>query len=237
MPRFTRDTPAGPVSLQYVDLGDPSGLPVLLIAPGGMNSAMTWWRRSPWNPLDRLDRFRVIGMDQRNAGQSTAPVVPGDGWHVYTEDQLALLDHLGVDRFSVVGMCIGGPYIAALCKAAPERVDRAVMFQPIGLDDNRDAFFQLFDAWAAALAPKHPGADWAGFREAMFGGDFLFDTTEAEAAAIETPTLLFAGDDDYHPRSISDRLAALLPNVTFVEAWKHDAEAVDAAVQAFLGAD
>lgn len=216
------------------------GFPVLLIAPGGLRSAISAWQRSPWHPVERLsDSYRVIAMDQRNAGESTAPITAGDGWHTYTADQLALLDHLGVDQFHVVGMCIGGPYIMGLCKAAPGRVRSAVMFQPIGHDGNRQLFDDLFDGWRGDIAGDHPEADdaaWSSFREAMFGGEFLFNTTREEAAAVQTPILLMMGDDPYHPQSISRELADRLPNVTFVERWK-EPELLDqthAAVVEFL---
>ena len=213
----------GALTLHYIDAGDPDGFPVLLIAPGGMRSAMEVWARIPWNPLTSLGGFRLIAMDQRNAGQSTGPVSAADGWHTYTGDQLALLDHLGIERCHVLGMCIGGPYIMGLIKAAPGRIQSAVMLQPIGLDDNREDFYALFDAWAGELAEAHPEADaaaWASFREAMFGGTFMFNTSIADVAACQTPILLLRGDDRYHPASISETFAATAPNTTFVEVWK-----------------
>ena len=73
------------------------GTPVLLLAPGGMRSANAFWENMPWNPRESLiEEFELIGMDQRNAGKSEAPISPTDGWSQYTLDQLALLDHLGV---------------------------------------------------------------------------------------------------------------------------------------------
>ena len=164
MPTFQH----GDVTIYYEEHG--SGFPVLLIAPGGMRSAVSFWRHAPWNPIEQLSsRYRVIAMDQRNAGRSTAPVRATDGWARYTGDQLALLDHLGVDRFHVAGMCIGGSYITALIDAAPERVASGVVFQTIGLDDNRNAFYEMFDSWADELGHSHPEADdagWKRFRDA-----------------------------------------------------------------------
>ena len=58
------------------------------------------------------------------------------------DDQLALLDHLGIERFHVAGMCIGGSFIMELIEAAPERVASAVMLQPIGFEGNRQAYFR-----------------------------------------------------------------------------------------------
>ena len=90
------------VSIYYEDSG--AELPaVLLIAPGGMKSAIGFWNNTPWDPRIHLEgRYRVIAMDQRNAGNSTAPVTAADGWHTYTADQLGLMDHLGIDRRSVL---------------------------------------------------------------------------------------------------------------------------------------
>ena len=229
----------GAARIHYTEAGDPSGFPVLAIAPGGMRSEAARWSGRPWDPLTHLPGFRVIAMDQRNAGASTAPVRPGDGWHSYTTDQLNLMDHLGISSFHVAGMCIGGAYIAGLLRAAPARVRAAVMLQPIGLDNNRPVFEDLFDAWADDIRAAHPEASedtWAAFRAAMFGGDFLFNASREEVAAWKAPILLLRGDDPYHPASTSDEIAALSGVVRCVREWKapeHHA-AVCATIRAFL---
>lgn len=230
----------GEASIHYDIEGD--GYPVLLIAPGGMRSANELWNGMPWNPRTLADTYRVIGMDQRNAGRSSAPVSADDGWHTYTADQLALLDHLAVDRCHVVGMCIGGPYIAALLKAAPERFASAVMLQPVGIEpdgSNRPAFEEMFDAWVDTKADSHGDVDdatWASFRSNMWDGDFVVTASEDEVAGFTTPLLVAMGNDLYHPQSTSRRIAELATDVTFVESWKEgDAlAAFDGVVRAFL---
>jgi pimeloyl-ACP methyl ester carboxylesterase len=237
MTEFAREN----VHLHYDEHG--SGFPVLLIAPGGMRSEAGFWARTPWNPIEQLETtYRVIAMDQRNAGRSTGPIEPTHGWDTYTADQLALMDHLGAPRFHVAGMCIGGSYIMNLIKTAPDRIASAVMFQPIGLDDNRPAFYDMFDSWAAEVGPDHPeasAADWSAFRQRMYGGDeFLFTAGDEAAAACPTPLLVLLGNDLYHPESSSRRLATLAPHATLVEQWRepeHNAAARD-AVGAFLAA-
>ncbi len=213
----------GEITIHYTDSGPKDAVPVLLIAPGGMRSAIPIWSQKPWDPLRDLEGYRVIAMDQRNAGESFAPITKDDGWHSYTADQLALMDHLGAERFHVVGMCIGGPYIMGLIRAAPDRVLSAVMFQPIGLDDNREVFMQLFDDWARDIQDEHPEADqevWHAFRQAMFGGTYMFNASEQDISACETPMLLFMGDDIYHPQAVSRDIASRARNLTFVEQWK-----------------
>jgi pimeloyl-ACP methyl ester carboxylesterase len=152
-----------------------AGFPVLLIAPGGMSSENEIWNGFPWNPRTALtDDYQVIGMDQRNAGRSTGPVAAGDGWSTFTEDQLGLLDSLGIERCHVVGSCIGGSYILSLLSSAPDRFLSAVMLQPIGIDENRSLFQEAYAGWAERLAPDHPEAtadDWRALGEALWDPD------------------------------------------------------------------
>jgi pimeloyl-ACP methyl ester carboxylesterase len=178
-------------------------------------------------------------MDQRNAGQSVAPIRATDSWHVYTADQLALLDHLGVDRFHVAGMCIGGPYIMGLIQAAPQRVVSAVVFQTIGLHNNRQAFFEMFDSWANELKPRRPDAtDEAleSFKRSMYNGDFLFNVSREFVSQCQTPLLVLLGNDLHHPAETSHELAALAPNATLIEHWKEPEHqpAAQQAVERFL---
>ena len=238
MPNFQ----SGASNIHYEESGRADGFPVLLIAPGGMKSAIPFWANAPWNPIEHLSGdFRVIAMDQRNAGQSTAPVTAQDSWSSYAEDQLGLMDHLGAERFLVAGMCIGGAYAMGLIAAAPERVAGAVLFQPIGLADNRDAFYQMYDGWAAELRPRRPEVgegDWAAFRENMYGGDFLFNVSREFTAAVTTPLLVLKGNDIYHPEAISREVTALAANAELIEDWK-EGDAVASArhqVIAFLKA-
>ncbi|MCU1394497.1 MAG: alpha/beta hydrolase [Ilumatobacteraceae bacterium] len=228
----------GAVHLDYSVEGN--GFPVFTIALGGMHSHNDLWSRAPWNPRQRLvDTYQVIGMDQRNAGASTAPVSGDDGWATYTADQLGLLDHLGIERCHLLGMCIGGPYAMALLRAAPERFTCAVLLQPAGVDGNPSVMREMYDGWAADLAPTHPeatAADWASFGDNMWDGEFLISASRDDVAGCTTPMLVMMGDDQYHPQSVSREIAALAPNARLVERWK-DADVLDqthATITAFL---
>src|SRR5262245_22906512 len=103
MPSFERDG----VTIHYEQQG--AGFPLLLLAPGGMRSIIERWGSTPFDPRAELcAQFRVISMDQRNAGRSSAPVRGSDGWQSYARDQLMLLDQLGIERCHLLGGCIGG---------------------------------------------------------------------------------------------------------------------------------
>lgn len=226
----------GKAHLYYEDVG--SGPVVFLLAPGGMKSAIDFWHRADWNPITELaGSHRVIAMDQRNAGKSSAPVTAHDSWQTYSSDQLAVLDHLGVDQFHVMGMCIGGPYAMGLIEAVPQRVRSAVLFQSIGLmadDKNRDAFYAMFDGWAEELRESSAADanDWQSFRSNMYDGDnFLFNVDDEFVAQLETPLCVLEGNDLYHPKETSLRIRELAADVLYIESWKEPAVRSDAMRQ------
>src|SRR3712207_1928699 len=144
------------VTLRYQERG--AGYPLLLFAPGGMHSVVEFWERMPFNPFAELSaQFRVIAMDQRNAGGSYAPVA-AVGWAEYARDAAALLDHLGVERAHIMGGCIGSSFCLGLMEHAPERVTAAVLQNPIGLtESNRPLFTGLFEE--AAACAEQDGMD------------------------------------------------------------------------------
>jgi len=219
MPTFE----SGGVSLYYEEYG--SGYPLLLFAPGGMRSSIEFWGKSPFDPTRELAAdFRVIAMDQRNAGKSRAPLSAADGWQTYASDHLALLDHLKIDKCHVMGGCIGGSYCLGAIQAAPNRITAAVLQQPIGLSPkNREMFYAMFDGWAEALKPSHPEIDTAGlraFRDRMYGTDFVFNVTRDFVRTVKTPLLVLMGNDDYHPTQTSEDIASLAPNARLIREWK-----------------
>ena len=59
-----------------------------------------------------------------------------------------------------------------------QRIVSTVLLQSIGLDNNRDVFYGLFDSWRDEIQDRHPDvADdaWTSFRANMFDGDFDFN--------------------------------------------------------------
>ena len=114
----------GPVRIHYEEEG--SGFPLMLIAGGGLNSSIELLRRGdPFDPYAEFaNEFRCIGADLRNAngGQSSGPLEIDRPWDAYTDDHIGLMDHLGIDKFMVLGFCIGGPFIWNLLERAPNRV-------------------------------------------------------------------------------------------------------------------
>jgi pimeloyl-ACP methyl ester carboxylesterase len=209
------------------------GYPLILFAPGGMQSVAQMWRERPGAPgqpmpwidptRELTDHFQVVAMDQRNAGRSSAPIAASDGWSVYTADHLALIDHLGFEHVHLMGGCIGASYCLGLCQAAPERVSAAVLQNPIGLSaDNRGNFLGMFDSWASELQARRPDVDaasLAGFRESMFGGDFVFSVGRDFVRSCPVPLLVLAGNDEFHPRAVAEEITRLAPDAELLLEW------------------
>ena len=99
----------GDVSIYYEETG--SGFPLLIIPGGGLNSSVSSLDTSvPFNPMKTYaEDFRCIAADLRNAaeGQSSGPLEIDRPWDAYSEDQLGLMDHLGIKDFLVMGFCNG----------------------------------------------------------------------------------------------------------------------------------
>ena len=91
----------GAISIHYEEVG--SGFPLLVIAGGGLNSTIaSLSKMSPFNPMvDFKDEYRCIAADLRNAveGQSSGPLEADRPWDAYADDQLGVMDHLGIDKF------------------------------------------------------------------------------------------------------------------------------------------
>lgn len=211
--------------IHYETFGD--GFPVLTFAPAGLQSTVAVWSQpsAPINPTTEFsDTFRVIAMDQRNAGgQSHAPITARDGWDNYTDDHVAVLDHLRVDRCHLYGQCIGGSFILNLLKRHPERVQSAVLAQPIGrVGPMAPARPARFSAWAETLK-DHPEATEPvldAFCRNLYAAGFTYCCDRDFARTIETPCLVLAGNDEAHPYPISEELSRLIPGCMFVKEWK-----------------
>ena len=227
MPMLTR--PDGTIA--YAVHG--AGFPVLLFAPGGLRSRMAMWPSPeggpprPWVDWTRAlpaAGFTAIAMDQRNAGESRTAIEADHGWHTYAADHLALMDHLGFDRFHVLGGCIGGSFCLKAVEAGRGRVTAAVLQNPIGRHPDHPTYFpDSHTEWSReqrAARPELDAAAIAGFGANMWVGDFVFSVDRDFARACPVPTFLLPGTDIPHPAATSTELAALLPGVEVLTDWR-----------------
>ncbi len=239
----------GAVRLNYAEAGQ--GAPLLVLPGGGLNATMAGLATHPFNPMTEFpNAFRCISLDMRNAngGGSHGPIEPDRPWDCHADDQLALMDHLGIDRFLVLGFCIGGPLIWNLLRRAPDRIIAAVMVQPSGFRPTEpDLFYRNNMAgWGPTLCARRPDiamTEVDAFLTRMYrtDADFVFTVPRDFARACQTPLLVLPDDIPVHPYEVAMEAAMLAPNgqASFYP-WKHPKERIPMAVRhirAFLKAN
>ena len=103
----------------HLDAQGPAGAPVVLLL-GSLGSTLEMW--DPQVPA-LAERFRVVRYDTRGHGRSPVPPGPYD-LDDLVDDAVAVLDRLGVQRASVVGLSLGGMTAMRLAAREPHRVER-----------------------------------------------------------------------------------------------------------------
>jgi pimeloyl-ACP methyl ester carboxylesterase len=229
----------GAVRINYTEAG--SGFPLLLIAGGGLNSTISSLS-SPFDPIPEFKgEYRCIAADLRNAnsGQSSGTLEIDRPWDAYTDDHLGLMDHLGIDKFMVMGFCIGGPFIWNLLKRAPNRVVAGVLAQPSGSrPEARDLFYETnMSGWGPDLVKGRPEITMEmvdKFLTRMYrtNPDFVFTVTRDFVRNCQTPVLILPDDIPAHPYAVAMEAAMLAPKAEVsMFPWKEPKERIPLAVR------
>ena len=182
-PLTTVDLPDGR-TLAYAEWGDPAGRPIVTChgTPGCRLN------RHPNQDLVRSTGARVIAFDRpgygrstRNAGRRVVDVVP---------DVVALVDHLGLDEFAVVGGSGGGPHALAVAASLPDRVTR------VGCIVGVASYEALGDEWFTGMDPMNVKEfGWALEGEQRLQQELSREDTEMrERVARDPATVLGAFD-------------------------------------------
>src|SRR5215467_13883042 len=231
----------GPARIYFEESG--SGLPLLLIAGGGLNSNISYFTRTaPFNPIEEFKgEYRCVAADLRNAngGQSSGPLEIERPWDSHTDDQLALMDHLGFEKFMVLGFCIGGPLIWNLLKRAGDRVVAAVLAMPSGSrPELRDYFYDSnMNGWAPELVKRRPDitmeqAEKFITRMYRTDPDFVFTVSRDFVKSCQTPVLILPDDIPAHPYAVAMECAMLAPRAEVsMFPWKEPNERIPLAVR------
>ena len=231
----------GPVRIRYEEAG--SGFPLLLIAGGGLNSTIAGLHRGdPFNPFAEFKgEFRCIGADLRNAnaGQSSGPLEIDRPWDSYTDDHLGLMDHLGIDKFMVMGFCIGGPFIWNLLERAPNRVVAAVLAQPSGFRKELPTlnYENNIKGWGPELVKRRPEitmemVDRFLTNRYRTNSDFVWTVTRDFVRNCQTPLLILPDDVPAHPYVVAMEAAMLAPkSEVSLYPWKDTKEKIPLAVR------
>lgn len=230
----------GSTRIHYRETG--KGFPLLILPGGGLNATTSFYSTtSPFDAMEEFrDTYRCITLDSRHAnkGYSSGPLEIDRPWDAYTDDHLGLMDYLGVDKFLVMGFCIGGPYIWNLLKHAPNRIVAAVHAQPSGFRPEMPDLFHSGNMkdWAPLLCAQRPGVTMAmadAFLTKMYRetGDFVFTVDRDFVRNCHTPILVLPDDSSHHPYAVAKEVVDLSPNAEgSIYPWKQPTSLVPQAV-------
>ena len=200
-----------------------------------MNSRVSNWQTAVINAMEEFKHdFRCITMDQRNAigGESTGPVPDGDAWEAFADDQLGLMDHLGIREFFYMGYCIGGCFAGRLMQQAPERVVAAVFCQTVGYrPDDPDARLRHSQQnWLDGFRARRPDVPMETIEKYFHSlwhehPDFLYSVPRDFIANCHKPILVLPDETTTHPLQTSIDVASLAPNAEItVFPWRDPPE-------------
>src|SRR4051794_4641186 len=148
----------------------------------GSGPLVVYFHGAPTSRLDLVgfdDAFaalgvRVVSPDRPGYGRSSPK--PHRSWNDWPADVAALVDHLDVERFGVMGLSSGGPYVVACAALLPQRVAAAAVVAGVtdmgwpdawtGCDENEATLMRIGDETAAtAWCEERYGSDGAKFFE------------------------------------------------------------------------
>ncbi|MET0976988.1 MAG: prolyl aminopeptidase, partial [Leifsonia sp.] len=140
--------------------GNPDGKPVVFLH-GGPGGGTNPTQRRLFDP----SKYRIVLFDQRGCGRSTPHVSAPDAdlssnttWHLVADIE-RLREHLGIDRWQVLGGSWGSALALAYAQTHPDRVTEIILRGIFTL--RRVELDWFYEGGAAALFPDL----WEGFLE------------------------------------------------------------------------
>ncbi len=159
------------LEMAYMDLrpDQPNGHAVLLMH--GKNFAGSSWERTAKDLLD--DGYRVIIPDQIGFGKSSKPEHYQFSFSALATNTSNLLDEIGADTVTVVGHSMGGMLASRFTLMFPDRAEKLILVNPIGLEDWQHVVPYLpIDQWYANELKKTPDGVRNYMRESYYDGNW-----------------------------------------------------------------
>ena len=200
---------------------------------GGLNSRISIWQTAVFNATrySRTTSADHDGPAQRPRGRVTGPVQVDDPWGAFADDQIGLMDHLGINEFLALGCCIGGPFALKLMQRVPDRVQAVVMCQPVGhRADLPDAMYDAgHNTWGPALRPP-PRPEHGAHRQVPAQplpqqDDFVYSVSRDFVRSCQTPILVMPDNTPAHSYQVAIEVTKLAPKVEVtLYPWKETPE-------------
>ena len=136
-------------------------------------------------------------------------------WDAFADDQLGLMDHLGIREFFYMGYCIGGCFAGKLMQRAPDRVVAAVFCQTVGhRPENPTVMYRhSTENWVPDFMKRRPDVSTDTIEKYLHNlyavqPDFLYSVSRDFIRNCRTPMLVLPDDVPgirCRPRSMSPR--------------------------------
>ncbi len=214
------------IRIHYQEVG--SGEAVMLVH-GFASTAQHNWGGTGWIAT-LSEKYRVITLDVRGHGLSDKPHAPeAHGYASMGADVTRLMDHLGIERATLMGYSMGSSIAIELMLSRPERFC-AIILGGIAYDDglenkaDRDAIAEAYRTDDAATIKSPVAKAYRRFAESMRNDlkalAALIDAERApfdraKLAAVRIPVLIVVGTND---NAIGDPkpLANVIPGARLV---------------------
>ncbi len=201
---------SGGFSIAYDDVPGDKGRPMILVH-GFTSNRNEGWRRLGWYGAFERQRIRCVALDNRGHGESAKPHDPaGYSRDAMSNDILALMDHLGIERAHIMGYSMGSRLAIAAALKAPKR------FATLTIGGVGDKLFEDRHVPGNPMAEAMEATDPESIKEPMLksfrqfadeqGEDRLAlaaltrnrdpQLTREELGKLEVPVLVVAGARD-----------------------------------------
>lgn len=226
--------------MAYADLGDPDGYPVLS-CHGGLTSRLDV---APAHAAARRAGVRIVSPDRPGVGRSDR--LRGRTVGGWVADAVVLAGQLGLDRFSVLGWSMGGPYALACAAVMGERVRAAVVVAggvPLGWPCTGGTFADRLDARLLQLARERPGTAElvvAASRRLAEDPAAWLETARRTMPSVDVAAIERAGTESYTAavvEGLTDAGGVVDEFLAFDAPWGFRHEEVDRPVTLWQGTE
>ena len=137
------------LKMAYMDVAAPKPNGKSIVLLHGKNFAGYYWEQTA-KDLTKAG-FRVIIPDQIGFGKSDKPTDIQYSFQLLALNTKAVLDELNIDKAAVLGHSMGGMVATRFALMFPERVEKLILENPIGLEDWKTVVpYQTVDDWYAS---------------------------------------------------------------------------------------
>lgn len=239
--------PVNDIQMHY-EIYNAAGSDPVLLLHGGLGSTLNWGSQLP----ALTGKHKVIALDSRGHGRSTRSAQPF-GYDLMASDVLAMMDHLKLDKVSIVGWSDGGIIGLVLAMQHPERVAKLFAYGANYNVSGVNPAVETNEVFGTAigmamenyqkLSPT-PG-DFDNFLKQISGMWFSQpDFKPEQLGAIKVPTVIADGqyEEAILPahtvelaKLIPGSKLVIIPNVSHMGMWQ-DPSAFNKEMTAFLDA-